>query len=128
MSENARRYRRVHQNLKITVKERHVDPEKVRAFETVTGNMGEGGLFIETADPPPKGTILELEFEVPEKDEIINTLALVRWSNKEGMGVRLARFDKEEEDAFSRFIQENVTAVERESRELEELLGEEEST
>lgn len=127
MGEELRRYRRVRKSLVVSVKERHVDPDKVRAFESVTRDLGEGGLFIESKDPPPKGTILEVEFEVPETGEKITTLALVRWTNTAadtpGMGVRLARFKSDDLEAFSRYVQANAGQVEKDSRELEDMLG-----
>ncbi len=57
-------------------------------------DLGESGMFMEMSDPPPKGTILEVEFELPGSAARKKVLGIVRWREKAGpragVGVRFA--------------------------------------
>jgi uncharacterized protein (TIGR02266 family) len=85
-----------------------MDPEQMRVFDSVTHDVAMRGLYIETDDPAPTGTILEVDFLVPEFPEPIRALALVRWSKADGdppgMGVSLQPLDTESQNAWNAFI------------------------
>lgn len=77
-----------------SVRERHTDPARVKEVEGAVADLGEGGVFIEMPDPPPKGTILEVEFDLPGRSGRASLLGIVRWREKAGpragVGVRFA--------------------------------------
>ena len=59
------------------------------------GTLGLGGLFIYTAEPPPRGEIIKLFFEVPGGD--VRARAVVRNSLLgKGMGVEFTAMGAEE--------------------------------
>ena len=70
-----------------------------RAYTT---NIGVGGAFIATADPPPPGTHLVLQIAVPPTGRIIEVQGDVRWiadtelDAVHGMGVRFRGLDEEQ--------------------------------
>jgi hypothetical protein len=50
-------------------------------------NLGLGGLFIRTPDPPPRGTFIQLLIDAPT-GEVRARAAVQRSSAKQGMGVK----------------------------------------
>ena len=58
-------------------------------------NLGLGGMYIRTPDPPPPGTFIQLLFDVPAGE--VRARALVRCSTpKEGMGVQFIAMQPED--------------------------------
>jgi len=82
--ENLRKYVRVDKEMQVRVIERHLSPAETRQIETVTRNLGEGGVFVEIEKPPAKGTIVEVEFVLGEEQKPIRTLGIVRWTSTSG--------------------------------------------
>ncbi|MCG8588376.1 MAG: TIGR02266 family protein [Proteobacteria bacterium] len=60
-------------------------------FSEFTRDINEGGLFIETTQPRPQGTVVSLVFNLPGCEEPIRTIGRVAWSSgaadPPGMGV-----------------------------------------
>ncbi len=51
-----------------------------QTFESRAGGIGGGGIFIESAEPPPAGTHLSLEFTLPDRPtEWLNARGVVAW-------------------------------------------------
>ena len=70
-------------------------------FSEFARNVNEGGLFIETEEPPEIGSAIALEFQIPETDSPIQVLGrVVRISDgfghePPGMGVQFENLDTE---------------------------------
>ena len=133
MSGRSRRYVRVKKRLLAKVLEKHIDPEKVRSIETFVGDLGQGGVFIEMEDPPPRGTILEIEFDLPDTSTHVRTLGIVRWSAPDGdppgAGVRFAPMPDDVKADIGRLVKGELIALRKKAEELEralDQLGEEE--
>src|SRR5207253_10365590 len=75
-----------------------------------TANIGVGGAFIETPDPPPPGTTLVIGVTVPTSGREIEALAEVRWiadSDEDtmiGMGVRFHGLDEDELEVLNDYF------------------------
>lgn len=91
-----------------SVRERHIDPSKVKELRAAVSDLGEGGVFIQMKDPPPKGTILEVEFEIPGRASKTRMLGIVRWREKAGpragVGVRFAPIGEAERAELARLV------------------------
>ena len=109
---NSRDYPRIRRKLFASVRERHVDASRVKEMETAVSDLGEGGIFVEMQNPPPKGTILELEFTVPGRSDCTRVLGIVRWREKAGpnagVGVRFAPIGEEERADIAKLIAEGA--------------------
>lgn len=76
-----------------------------------TGNISLGGLFIETAQPFPLQTRLQIRFRIPTQPEPIDVSGEVRWieaggpGQPAGMGVRFQGLRAREVWALNRFFQ-----------------------
>lgn len=67
------------------------------------GNLGLGGLFIRTPEPPPLGTLIQLLLDTSEGD--IRARAEVKSTRpKEGMGVKIVAMGQEDRARFARWL------------------------
>lgn len=89
----------------------HHDGEE---FVGLCGDVSEGGLFVATHDAPPKGSLIELEFLMPDSDEEFRLEAEVRWVRKEwdeearvapGFGVRFIDLSDKDRARLDRVLE-----------------------
>ena len=128
MTGRSRRYVRVKRRFLAKISEKHIDPEEVRSLETFVADLGQGGVFIEMEKPPARGTILEIEFDLPESKKHVRTLGIVRWSSPDGdppgAGIRFAPIPDDTRDDIGRLVQEELNALRKKAEELERALDE----
>ena len=66
-------------------------------------NLGLGGLYIRTPEPPPSGTFIQLLLDVPAGE--VRARAVVQRSvAKEGMGVKFVAMQQEDRARFARWL------------------------
>ncbi len=65
-----------------------------------TGNLSANGMYILSPNPYPENTTIQVEFQVPGTDHIVNCNALVLKCNEDGqfMGLSVKFFDMKEKD------------------------------
>ncbi len=128
MAGRSRRYVRVKKKVLAKVLEKHVDPDKVRTIEAFVGDVGQGGVFIEMGDPPPRGTILEIAFDLPGSGKHVKALGIVRWSSPDadppGVGVRFAPIPDDVKDDIGRLVEEVIASLWKKAEVLEQALDE----
>lgn len=92
---------RSHPRAPLAVKVRYTTPEG-RQFDSLTGGIGAGGLFIESSAPLAPGTELSVEFALPDRPlEKYKAKAKVAWTRNKperhllfpGMGVQFTTID-----------------------------------
>ena len=54
-------------------------------FKAYIANLGEGGLFIHTTKDLPVGSLLDLEFSLPDSDQVITAKGRVMWVRPQDM-------------------------------------------
>jgi len=90
------RHVRAHPRAPLAIKIRYATKEG-KQFESITGGIGGGGLFIESGAPLPVGSELTVEFTLPDRPlERMKAKARVAWVRKKperyllfpGMGVQ----------------------------------------
>lgn len=93
---------RVHPRAPLAVKVRYTTPEG-KQFDSLTGGIGGGGLFIESGTPLAPGTELSVEFALPDRPwEKVKAKAKVAWTRNKperyllfpGMGVQFTDIDE----------------------------------
>jgi len=103
-----RKYVRIEKEMLVRITERHLSAEETREMETVTKNLGEGGIFVEMDDPPAKGTIVEVEFTPPHGQKSIRTLGIVRWRSTEapgaGAGIKFAPVNEQDREKLLNLV------------------------
>jgi len=65
-------------------------------------NLGLGGLYIRTTDPPPPGTFIQLLLDVPAGE--VRARAVVQRKSKEGMGVKFVAMQQEDRGRFAQWL------------------------
>lgn len=92
---------RAHPRAPLAVKVRYTTPEG-KQFDSLTGGIGGGGLFIESSAPLAPGTELSVEFALPDRPwEKLTAKAKVAWTRTKperyllfpGMGVQFTEID-----------------------------------
>lgn len=92
---------RVHSRAPLAVKVRYTTPEG-KQYDSLTGGIGGGGLFIESGTPLAPGTELTVEFALPDRPwEKLKAKAKVAWTRNKperyllfpGMGVQFTDID-----------------------------------
>jgi CRP/FNR family transcriptional regulator, cyclic AMP receptor protein len=82
-------------------------------FRAYVGNLGTGGLFIKTAQTVPAGTILNLEFNLPESDHFIQAKGKVIWARSKeesdeskpaGLGIQFVGMSSEDTTLLKTYI------------------------
>ena len=93
---------RAHARAPLAVKVKYTTPEG-KQFDSLTGGIGGGGLFIESSQPLAPGTELAVEFALPDRPwEKHKAKAKVAWTRNKperfllfpGMGVQFTEIDE----------------------------------
>jgi uncharacterized protein (TIGR02266 family) len=93
---------RAHARAPLAVKVKYTTPEG-KQFDSLTGGVGGGGLFIESSQPLAPGTELSVEFALPDRPwEKHKAKAKVAWTRNKperfllfpGMGVQFTDIDE----------------------------------
>lgn len=93
---------RAHPRAPLALKVRYATPEG-KQFDSLTGGIGAGGLFIESSTPLAPGTELSVEFALPDRPwEKLKAKAKVAWTRNRperhllfpGMGVQFTNIDE----------------------------------
>lgn len=82
-------------------------------LKVYSSNIGGGGLFIKTTKTLPVGTLLDLEFNLPESNQIIRTKSNVTWTRSEdestekappGIGTEFIDMDPEDKRFLNNYV------------------------
>lgn len=100
----------------LAIKVHYVGPNH-RQSQGMTGGIGTGGLFIETASPYPVHTDLTVKFAIPTQPEHpISAKAKVSWTRGRterlvlmpGMGIEFTTIENSTRAALTQFIKKNI--------------------
>ncbi|UCG38979.1 MAG: response regulator [bacterium] len=82
----------------------------------VTLNMGEGGMFLETGNPQPRGTVLDmelllpgLEIPVPLKGEVVYVVSEGKDDRPAGVGIRFVDLDHDTRSLLTHYMESYLT-------------------
>jgi len=82
-------------------------------FRAYIGNLGTGGLFIKTSQTVPAGTTLNLEFNLPDSDHLIQAKGKVVWARSKeesderkppGLGIQFVQMGSEDTNLLNTYI------------------------
>lgn len=82
-------------------------------FKAYTANIGSGGLFIRTTKNLPEGSLLNLEFNLPNSDQVIHTKGKVAWARSKdtsdektppGMGIEFVDMKPDDKKLLDKYI------------------------
>jgi uncharacterized protein (TIGR02266 family) len=78
-------------------------------YSDLSGDISEGGLFLSTYRPLEVGTLVDVEFSLPETERTILARGQVRWIREHsaelprGVGIRFERVSDEDREAIHEF-------------------------
>jgi len=82
-------------------------------FKAYIANLGEGGLFIHTTKNLPVGSLLDLEFSLPDSDQAITTKGKVMWARPQdmstekmppGMGIQFINMNPSDNELLKNYL------------------------
>jgi len=82
-------------------------------FRAYIANLGEGGLFIHTTKNLPVGSLLDLEFSLPDSNQAITTKGKVVWTRPQdmstekmppGMGIQFIDMNPEDKELLKNYL------------------------
>lgn len=89
-------------------------------YAGITDNISEGGVFVATVTPPPRGTVLDLLLSLPGHEAPFQVRGVVRWlrdpqASCEGMppgcGIQWLEMSRETLMAIHNFVQRRETIL-----------------
>lgn len=94
----------------------HLESES-NFYAGITNNVSEGGVFVASERLLAKGTVLDLEFSVPDGGPPVRTTGVVRWLREDlesidgppGMGVQFVELDDRARVRLERFVEHRDT-------------------
>jgi len=104
---------RAHPRAPLAIKVRYTTPEG-KQFDSLTGGVGGGGLFIESSTPLAPGTELSIEFALPDRPwEKLKAKAKVAWTRNKperyllfpGMGVQFVDIDEKAQGVLLELVE-----------------------
>jgi hypothetical protein len=96
--------RREYSRIPVTTRVKFKDGDREEIL--FTDDLSEGGLFLKSANPPFKGTILDLEISVPNVDKLIILTGEVAWRLEgKGCGVKFLRITQAQKKMIKGFIE-----------------------
>jgi uncharacterized protein (TIGR02266 family) len=111
MNGAVRRHRRV-----LVAAEVHLESDS-NLYAGITNNVSEGGVFVATRNLLAKGTVLDLEFTLPDGGPSIRTTGVVRWLREDlehieappGMGIQFVELADAARNRLERFVEKRDT-------------------
>jgi c-di-GMP-binding flagellar brake protein YcgR len=95
-----RRFRRVAVGTRVAYSGEPLDPISRDYFESLTGNLSAGGMYLAAKVTFPPGTLLHLRFDAvggAQDDSPVRATAIVRWRRRffapRGMGIEFVEFE-----------------------------------
>jgi uncharacterized protein (TIGR02266 family) len=90
----------------------HLESES-NLYAGITNNLSQGGVFVATPELLTRGTVLDLEFSIPDGGPPIRTTAVVRWIREDldsiegppGMGVQFVELEGQTRQRLERFVE-----------------------
>jgi hypothetical protein len=75
-------------DVSVMVRGRSIESSLEQKVESTIKNLSLGGAFVALGRRLAIGTPVTLRFRIPTPDQSIDTMAVVRWSSDEGIGVQ----------------------------------------
>lgn len=71
-----------------------------RTINSTSADVSLGGMYIRAEQPLSVGTIMALDFSLPEKPEGLSAFAEVVWTNEEGAGIHFLALKEEDMESL----------------------------
>ncbi len=112
MSLEKRRYKRLPTNLLGRILPRRGGEATVRSAKAAIKNISLGGVFIESKNPYPLDTLVDLTFAIPGYADEVNAKGIVRWAQGDGpmigMGIEFIEVSVPSRQAIQGYVGDRI--------------------
>ncbi len=108
-----RTYRRVPVDMVATLRSAQLPEGARQKLVAKVINVSQGGLFLACDEPLPAGSLMELSFRPAEDADMVEGLAVVRWTSEHptGMGLEFVRLSDNEREHIGRMVARNQATM-----------------
>jgi serine/threonine protein kinase/ribosomal protein S27E len=107
-----RKYKRFRAEMDVRCSKVELDPQKRQDYLAKVRDLSENGAFVQSDNPLPPGSFVEMEFALEGGGAHVRVLGLVRWRDdtpgEVGMGVQFLEVSTQNRGNLSRFIDERA--------------------
>lgn len=113
MSAEKRRYKRLPVNLLGKILPRRGGEATIRSAKAAIKNISLGGVFIQSKNPYPLDTLVDLTFAIPGYADEVNAKGIVRWAQSEegpmmGMGIEFIEVSVPSRQAIQGYVGDRI--------------------
>lgn len=109
---NVRKYIRVEIDSLSNIKRQAISKQFEEELKAKVLNISSGGIYVETSNPLPEGTLFEFEFKLPDSKKIIKAKGMVTWvkrkSSISGMGIKFIKISTDNKKAILGYIEQKL--------------------
>lgn len=109
---NVRKYIRVEIDSLSNIKRQAISKQFEEELKAKVLNISSGGIYVETSNPLPEGTLFEFEFKLPDSKKIIKAKGMVTWvkrkSSVSGMGIKFIKISTDNKKAILGYIEQKL--------------------
>jgi len=110
--QNDRKYIRVEIDSISNIKRQAVSRQFENELKAKVLNISMGGIYIETNQPLPEGTLFEFEFKLPDSNKIVKSKGIVTWvtkkNNQSSMGIKFIKVSTNDKKAIIAYIESRL--------------------
>lgn len=109
---NNRKYVRVAIDSLSNIKRQAISKQFEEELKAKVLNISTGGIYVETSNPLPEGTLFEFEFRLPDSKKMIKAKGMITWvtrrMNNSGMGIKFIRLSTDDKKAIVGYIEQKL--------------------
>lgn len=106
---NDRKYIRVEIDSISNIKRQAISKEFENELKAKVLNISMGGIYMETTQPLPEGTLFEFEFKLPDSKKTVKAKGMVTWllkkNNSSCMGIKFIKISTNDKKAIVAYIE-----------------------
>lgn len=111
--QNDRKYIRVEIDSISNIKRQAISKQFENELKAKILNISMGGIYIETNQPLPEGTLFEFEFKLPDSNKIVKSKGMVTWitkkNNQSCMGIKFIKVSTTDKKAIIAYIESKLS-------------------
>lgn len=111
--QNDRKYIRVEIDSISNIKRQAISKQFENELKAKILNISMGGIYIETNQPLPEGTLFEFEFKLPDSNKMVKSKGMVTWVTKKNnqacMGIKFIKISTNDKKAIIAYIESKLS-------------------
>lgn len=109
---NNRKYIRVEIDSLSNIRRQAISKQFEEELKANILNISTGGIYVETTNPLPEGTLFEFEFRLPDSKKVIKAKGMITWISRKasitGMGIKFIKISTDNKKAIIGYIEQKL--------------------